>query len=88
MQVLEAQPVYTGLEHFPASLMKHRAVPCPPSRTGETMMKGGDGPHRSSLGHRDRGLLPGKHWEQRQGCSQGKEDRVALKKPQPRQQTG
>lgn len=43
-QVLEAQPVYAGLEHFPASLMKHRAVPCPPSRTGETMMMGGMGP--------------------------------------------
>lgn len=43
-QVLEAQFVYTGLKHFPASLMKHRAVPCPPSRTGETMIKGGMDP--------------------------------------------
>lgn len=36
----ELIPVYTGLERFPASLMKDRAVPCPPLRTGETTVKG------------------------------------------------
>lgn len=85
-QVLEAQPVYTGPERFSASLMKHKVVPCPPSRTGETMIKGGDGPHRLGVG--ERGLRLGRHWEQRKECSHGKEDRAAPRKPQPRQQTG
>lgn len=40
-QVLEAQPIYTGLEPFPASLMKHKSCALPTFKNWANHDKGG-----------------------------------------------
>lgn len=48
-QVLEARPIYTGPEHFPASLMKQSCA-LPTFENWGNHAQAGDAPHRPSLG--------------------------------------